>query len=222
MTRPLLSLALLAAPLWADSMFPKALEPRALRAQDQEQPREEEQGPARAAPAMISAKVRVAVADVQAALETAPESVVALGGKGLQAVGNARAAFLFKTAPPAELRARLKEAVSALGKHGVVSGYKEELFPPLEMRTAQLSAQLFKLREERQALARALEAAPLSAKVIDAEIARLAELKAEDEPRQAVLTVYFDQENSAAAPDTEILEKAKEKLKEHEHGEEGR
>lgn len=205
MTTATLPLALLAAAALAESMFPRVLEPRALRAQTQD---------AAAVLPELQAKVRVAVSAVAKASEAAKQPLLALGATELKSETPAKALFLFKAAPPPELRVKLKQAVAALAKLGVVSGYKEELLPPIDARARDLSAELATLRFERQELAKALERAPRAAKAIDDEIARLGTVPAEDETRLAVLTVFFDQENSGVDPAPETLERVKEKLRE--------
>lgn len=157
-----------------------------------------------APPPMIAAKVRVAAADVQKALDESQPPILALGAKSIQAIGNARTAFLFRPAPPAENKEKVNKALAELAKLGVVHGYHEEYLPPLEMRTAQMSVYLEGLKDERKKLATALAKHPKAAKAVDDEIARLSALKAEDEPRQIVLTVFFDQEGSGLQPGPEI------------------
>lgn len=169
----------------------------------QEARAEEEPRPV-APPPMIAAKVRVAAPDVQKALDESQAPILALGAKSIQAIGNARTAFLFRPAPPAEMKEKIKQALAELAKLGVVHGYHEEYLPPLEMRTAQMSVYLEGLKDERKRLAKALAKSPKAAKAIDDEIVRLSTLKAEDEPRQVVLTVFFDQEASGVAPGPEI------------------
>lgn len=157
------------------------------------------QAPQPVQPLLLTAKVSITAGNLEETQDATQRAITAVGGRGLHTISRTpQAAFSFAATTPEELRARMKEAVDSLAGLGVVHGYSEEWKPSLLQRTAQISVQLEALKDERAKVAKALKGSPLINKALDAEVARLAAFKADEEPRQGVLNVLFLQESSAA------------------------